>query len=164
MDVLFLDFDGVLHPGEVWYEHATRQVTLRTPGHELFESLPILIEAIALYPALQIVLSTSWVRTYGFEQTLEFLPTTVQARVIGATYDPRSPEAWRWDRLGRYDTIAQDVRRRQPKRWLALDDDGLGWPANEHAGLVLVPAALGLACPVAQELLRSRLVERFPTQ
>jgi hypothetical protein len=105
MDVLFLDFDGVLHPGDVWYESATRQVTLRTPEHELFESLPILIEAIKPYPVLKIVLSTSWVRTYGFEQTREFLPTILQARVIGATYDPNSSEAWRWDRLRRYDTI-----------------------------------------------------------
>jgi hypothetical protein len=164
MDVLFLDFDGVLHPGDVWVERATRQVTLRTPGHELFESLPILIEALDPYPALKIVLSTSWVRTYGFEQTREFLPTTLQARVIGATYDPSSPEAWRWDRMRRYDTIALDVRRRRPDRYLALDDDAFGWPANEQGALVLVPAALGLACPVTQELLRDRLAQRFPTQ
>jgi hypothetical protein len=164
MDVLYLDLDGVVHPGDVWYERATRQVTLRTPGHELFESLPILIEAIAPYPALQIVLSTSWVRTYGFEQTREFLPKILQTRVIGATYDPSSPDAWRWDRLRRYDTIALDVRRRRPDRYLAVDDDALGWPANEQAALALVPAALGLACPLAQDLLRVRLAERFPTQ
>lgn len=155
MDVLYLDLDGVAHPADVWYERATRQVTLRTPGHELFESMPIFIEAIAPYPALHVVLSTSWVRTYGFEQTLEFLPKALQGRVIGATYDASSPDAWRWDRLRRYDTIALDVLRRQPKRWLALDDDGIGWPAEEHSALVPVPSALGLACPLAQEL-RSR--------
>jgi hypothetical protein len=164
MDVLFLDFDGVLHPGDVWVERATQQVTLRTPGHKLFESLPILIEAIAPYPALQIVLSTSWVRTFRLEQTLEFLPKTLQTRVLGATYDPNSPEAWRWDRLRRYDTIALDVQRRRPDRYLAVDDDALGWPAIEQTALALVPATLGLACPLAQELLHFRLAERFPTQ
>jgi hypothetical protein len=59
MDVLFLDFDGVTHPGEVWYEPSSRQVRLKAPGHELFESLPVLEAAIASYPALKIILSTS---------------------------------------------------------------------------------------------------------
>ena len=68
MDVLYLDFDGPLHPGDVWYEPASGQVRLRTPGHELFESLPVLEAAIAPYPSLAIVLSTSWVQIFGLEK------------------------------------------------------------------------------------------------
>jgi hypothetical protein len=64
--------------------------------------------------------------------------------------------------MRRYDTIALDVQRRKPSRWLALDDDAIGWPASERESLVLVPGTLGLACPIAQELLRSRLAARFP--
>jgi hypothetical protein len=162
MDVIFLDYDGVAHPGDVWYETAARQVRLRAPGHELFESLPVFEAAIAPYPSLAIVLSTSWVKTFGFEHARGCLPDSLQSRVIGATYDPQSNNAWRWDRMRRYDTIALDVQRRKPSRWLALDDDAIGWPASERESLVLVPGTLGLACPIAQELLRSRLAARFP--
>ena len=42
MDLIYLNFDGITHPGDVWYEPASRQARLRAPGHELFESLPIL--------------------------------------------------------------------------------------------------------------------------
>jgi hypothetical protein len=163
MDLLFLDYDGVCHSGDVWYEPASGQVRLRVPGHELFESLPVLEAAIAPYPSLAIVLSTSWVQTFGFEKTREFLPESLQRRVIGATYDPQSPDAWRFARLTRYDAIALDVQRRKPKtRWLALDDDARGWPRNEYESLVLVNAQLGLACPGAQALLHARLAARFP--
>ena len=161
MDVIFLDFDGVLHPGEVWYEHGMRQPRLRSPGHQLFESVPVLEAAIAPYPALRLVLSTSWVQTFGFERTREFLPEALRSRVIGATYDLDSPDAWRFSRMRRYDTIAADVVRRKPHRWLAVDDDALGWPATELAALALTPVDLGLACPAAQAQLHSRLAARF---
>jgi HAD domain in Swiss Army Knife RNA repair proteins len=164
MDLIFLDYDGILHPSAVWYERAARQVRLRAPGHELFESLPAFEAAIAPYPSLAIVLSTSWVKTFGFEHARERLPAPLQSRVIGATYDPQSNNAWRWDRMRRYDTIALDVQSRRPSRWLALDDDAIGWPVSELGSLVLAPGELGLACPVAQEMLRCRLAERFPKQ
>jgi hypothetical protein len=162
MDVLYLDYDGPLHPDDVWYEPASRQPSLRTPGHELFENVPVVEAAIAQYPALKIVLSTSWVVTFGLEKTCDFLPQTLRRRVIGATYDPQAPDAWRFTKLRRYDAIALDVRSRLASRWLAIDDDALGWPAKELDALVLVPTGLGLMCPVAQALLRDRLAARFP--
>lgn len=116
---------------------------------------------ISHYPALKVVLSTSWVQTFGLEKTLEFLPESLQRRVISATYDPESPDAWRYSRLMRYDAIALDVKRRKPTRWLALDDDALGWPQGERDALVLVPADLGLACPDAQARLHGGLAARF---
>jgi hypothetical protein len=162
MDVMYLDFDGVLHPGEVWYEYGMREPRLRSSGHKLFENLPVLEEAVAPYPDLKIVLSTTWVQTIGFEKARDRLSEVLKSRVIGATYDPDSPDAWRFSRMRRYDTIALDVTRRKPSRWLALDDDALGWPQNEHDALALVPADLGLACPTAQALLCVRLAARFP--
>jgi hypothetical protein len=161
MDVLYLDFDGVLHPGEVWCENGMREPRLRTPGHQLFESVPVLEDAIAPYRTLKIVLSTTWVRTLGFEQARDRLSAALQSRVIGATYDPQSDNAWRWDRMRRYDTIALDVQSRRPSRWLALDDDALGWAGNESEALVFVPANLGLKSLTAQDQLRTRLAARF---
>jgi hypothetical protein len=161
MDVLFVDFDGVLHPNDVWYEYGMREPRLRTPGHKLFESLPVLEDAMAPYPALMIVLSTAWVQTLGFEHARDRLSEALRRRVVGATYDLDSPDAWRFSRMRRYDTITLDVARRKPARWLAVDDDALGWPANEQESLALVPAERGLACQEAQVLLRSRLAARF---
>jgi hypothetical protein len=162
MDVLYLDLDGVTHPAEVWYDRDSHQARLKAPGHELFESLPVLEAAIAPYPNLKIVLSTSWVPTFGFEKTRAFLPESLQSRVIGSTYDPQSPDAWRFAKLRRYDAIALDVQSRRPLRWLAIDDNGLGWPVDQYDALVLTPPALGLACIETQVLLRGRLVARFP--
>ena len=161
MDVLYLDFDGTLHPNDAWYEYGMRQPRLRAPGHKLFESVPVLEAAIAPYPALQLVLSTSWVQTFGLEGTREFLPEALRSRVIGATYDLDSPDAWRFFRMRRYDQIAVDVAKRRPLRWIAIDDDAIGWPQNELEALVYTPPKLGLACPVAKELLRDRLATRF---
>jgi hypothetical protein len=164
MDVVFLDFDGVLHPGEVWYEHGMPQPRLRAPGHALFESMAVFEASIAPYPMAKLVLSTSWVQVLGFEQAREFLSEALRSRVIGATYDPDSPDAWRFNRLRRYDAIALDVARRKPGlRWLAVDDDALGWPESEYEALALVPTSLGLQCPDAQRLLRARLAARFPS-
>jgi hypothetical protein len=162
MDVLYLDFDGILHPADVWYETASNQISLRAPGHVLFESMPVLEAAIVPYPALKIVLSTTWVQTFGFQHAKERLSEALQRRVIGATYDPLSSDAWRFGRLRRYDAINLDIARRQPHRHLAVDDDALGWPQKEREALVLVPAEIGLQCPVAQSLLHSRLATRFP--
>jgi hypothetical protein len=161
MDVIYVDFDGVAHPSAVWYEPATKQVRLKAAGHELFESLPVLEAALLPYPNLKIILSSSWVQTFGFEQAQAFLPKTLQLRVIGATYDPQAPNAWRFSRLRRYDAIALDVQRRKPTRWLAIDDDALGWPKSELDALVLIPSDLGLACPDAQARLHAGLATRF---
>jgi hypothetical protein len=53
-----LDCDGVTDPGEV-HVHPV-ELRLHTMGYTLFENAPFFEEAIALYPDLNIVLSTSW--------------------------------------------------------------------------------------------------------
>jgi hypothetical protein len=158
-DILFLDYDGCLHPGEVWIQGTT--IELNAPGHELFESAPVLEAMLAPYPTIRIVLSTSWVRIFCFAYARDRLPTALAQRVIGSTFDPAAPHAWRFDRLTRYDAIMEDVRRRRPARWLALDDDALGWEKADQHRLVLAPAALGLACERVQEDLRARLAAEF---
>jgi hypothetical protein len=161
-DVLFLDYDGTLHPGDVWVQGAT--IELNAPGHELFENAPVLEELLAPYPSVRIVLSTTWVRMFSFKYARDRLPPGLVERVIGSTFDPAAPNAWRFDRLTRYDAIMEDVMRRRPARWLALDDDALGWAEAERHRLVLAPSALGLACARVQEDLRARLAVEFAPQ
>ena len=87
----------------------------------------------------------------------------IAVSVIAFRFLP-SFQLWRFDRLTRYDAIIEDVRRRRPSRWIALDDDALGWPEVDRHRLVLAPAALGLACEKAQETLRARLAAQFSPQ
>lgn len=84
MKVIYLDFDGVLHSDEVYQNHRGR-VYLLGRGH-LFEQVPVLVDALAPYPNVRIVLSTSWVRLKGYGWVLERLPGGLRSRVIGATW------------------------------------------------------------------------------
>ena len=56
--ILYLDFDGVLHPDEVYI--VKDKVVLRAEGR-LFMWADRLAEALADRPAVRVVLSTSWV-------------------------------------------------------------------------------------------------------
>ena len=76
MPLLYLDFDGVLHHDEVYF-HPRRGVYLNAPPeHRLFQHVGLLESALAPYPTLQIVLSTSWVRVFSFSGALKRLPSS----------------------------------------------------------------------------------------
>ena len=50
-----------------------------------------------------------------------------------------------------------DRARRKPDRWLAIDDDALGWPTEELKHLVLTSGDTGLESLRVQAELRTRL-------
>ena len=56
-----------------------------------------------------------------------------------------------------------DVYRRQPKDWLALDDDFLQWPMWCRDKLIRTFPHLGLNSQETQELLRSKLLSMSKT-
>jgi HAD domain in Swiss Army Knife RNA repair proteins len=161
MDVIYFDYDGVTHPGEVYVHPTEPKIRLHAIGNTLFENAPFLEEALAPYPDLNIVLSTSWVHSFGFEYALDQLMPSLRKRVCGSTYDPNDPMAWRFARRTRYDQILGDVNRRKPDRWLALDDDALGWPQKELGHLMLIPGEFGLCSDLARTELKARLALRF---
>ena len=161
--VLYLDFDGVLHPDEVYSpkSKSSPRIDSRTQGHHLFENASILEAALTDYPKLSLVLSTSWCYHYGLEYAKKQLPASLQARVIGTTFDPTYPHFWRMSHWTRYNQIASDVARRNPTKWIALDDDALGWPNAELHRLVLTTSPEGLASTMAQSKLFQSLREVF---
>jgi hypothetical protein len=63
--ILFLDYDGVLHPEQVYLVDGRPK--FRGEG-TLFMWAPILIKALSPFPKVKIVLSTSWVRLRGFNR------------------------------------------------------------------------------------------------
>ena len=100
--LLFLDFDGVLHPDAVYLTR--RGVELRADG-ALFMWSPHLVEALEQQQNVRIVLSTSWARKLGFQRARAALPAELQARVIGATWHSAMGRGWP-------DFIAWDVQTR----------------------------------------------------
>jgi hypothetical protein len=154
--VLYLDFDGVLHPADVCVSPAEpRRPQVYQRGQPtdrpLFEHLPLLERLLAPYLQLRIVLSTSWVREFGYEFALKQLTPSLRERVIGATLYPAP---------ARYYCIQIDAEERGLTRWLALDDDLNMWPEAElHKVVAPTDRSRGLAQPGVAEQLSAALAE-----
>jgi hypothetical protein len=158
--ILYLDFDGVLDPDDVGLDDNGRPA-LRGQG-ALFEYASRLERILAPHPALQLVLSTSWVRVMGYAYARRCLPPALRERVVGATWHTRFAEddalaTWWIHEASRYAHIAHDLARRQPQDWLAIDDDLRGWPADAGRHLVACDPRFGLSEPRVRLQLEKRL-------
>ncbi len=161
LQVLYLDFDGVLHPSDVRRYRAPPTIRVEVLGHALFESCDVLERALKPYPEVRIVLSTTWVRVLGFGRARDYLSPDLKARVIGATFHTRYHRQEEFSAQSRFLQIIEDVSRRKPAAWLAIDDDSYGWPDASWGHLAHMPEAIGLSDSVAQALLAQRLQEQF---
>lgn len=130
--VLYLDFDGVLHHENCLWHPRKGAYLVAPERYSLFQHAPLLEQMLAPYPDMQIVLSTSWVLQYGCSGTTKRLPPALQARVIGATFHSQHMRADDFRYVPRGQQVVEDVMRRRPRDWLALDDNEEGWPL-EHA-------------------------------
>jgi hypothetical protein len=157
--ILFLDYDGVLHPNEV-YRYHSRGIVLECEGHDLFEYAEILAEMIASHPKVTTVLSTSWVPELGFDRARSYLPDALNQRVHGATWHSALYDKTTWFSLARYEQIAAYVRRHALKNWIAIDDDDHGWADNQRHHLVHTDELEGLSKMRSQELLKE-MIERW---
>jgi hypothetical protein len=155
MHALYLDYDGVLHPSDVRITTAEpmrpRVYNGRPTDHPLFEHAPLLERVLAPFPDVKLVLSTSWVRTLGYEYTAQQLPPALRQRVVGTVWQGEMLEH---PPRSRYDAIRTDADARGLDRWLALDDDTEGWPEDQRYRLIAPNNAwYGLSQPgVADEL------------
>lgn len=136
--ILFLDFDGVLHPQP-------------SPDEELFCRAPQLWSLLRSCPTVEIVFSTSWRHMYGFNELVSFVTAgggkELAQRFIGTTPSILQEEGA--NIAGQYHRRHMECRywllgnRLESKAWLALDDDARTFPANS-ANLFLVDSATGL--------------------
>ena len=169
MILLFLDLDGVLHPDAV-FKPVGKPIELRAPG-SLMMHAHILEEIIKPF-AVEIVLSTSWVRSLGYLKTIKRMPPELARRVVGATWHsemvdktvyPYSSGRYANDPfnfLSRFQQIHRYVVRNGVENWLAIDDLHSGSDAcpeefNHH--LVLTDGVNGLGCIEAQADLKNKL-------
>jgi len=153
--VLYVDFDGVLHHENVLW-HPKRGAFAGPPGFKLFEHAPLLDELLTPYPEVGIVLSTSWVRLYGCTGSAKRLPLGLRTRVLGATFHSQMDEAV-FAARPRGRQVLDDVARRQPRGWLALDDTDEGWPSEVRDRVLLTDERLGIAAPGMPECIAAAL-------
>lgn len=144
--ILYLDYDGVLHHENVLWSH-TIGAYLSAPDHyKLFQHLDLLEALLAPYPQVRIILSTSWVHRYGCAKAARQLGPRLRQRVVGATLrslvnqalflgKPRGLQVW------------EDVQRRKPRDWIALDDDGNGWPLETTGKFIKTHDKDGISHP-----------------
>ena len=111
--ILFLDFDGVLHPDPCY------------DASRLFENAPRLAHTLHDFPDVRLVLSTSWRQSRPYDHLLARLPAELRQRVAGATptFGDFSPSA----ALVPYRRQAECMHWMQQNQlageaWLALDD------------------------------------------
>ncbi|MGF6636515.1 HAD domain-containing protein [Paraburkholderia sp. MM6662-R1] len=121
---LFVDFDGTLHVGNVYVDE-NDEVTLDT-GRPLLEFAPLLVELLAPYPAVEIVLTTSWARRLPEERVIAYLPSELRPRVVGTTSDIKPRRSYVLDGTERTDVICSYVYGKRLKHWLAVDDAVFG--------------------------------------
>jgi hypothetical protein len=128
--ILYLDFDGVLHHENCLW-HPRRGAYLDAPaGHRLFQHAELLAAELEPFPDVQIVLSTSWVLRYGYSRSRDRLPESLAKRCIGATFHSRYMRKNLFSCMPRGAQILDDVERRMPCAWIAVDDMEPGWPAG----------------------------------
>jgi len=158
--VLFVDYDGVLHRGGAY--RTKRGIVSSDPSRiKLFEYAEVLAAILAPYPGIELVLSTSWVKALGFNRARNVLPVAeLRAKVVGATYHSKFDDALFWNGIARGVQVLRYVNRHRLVHWLALDDMDDGFD-DEPGRLVHCDPDEGLGDPDIQEGLKAALHAQF---
>jgi hypothetical protein len=129
---------------------AKRGAYLSAPErYSLFQHANLLEQLLVPYPQVQIVLSTSWVRRYGMTTTAKRLPSSLQARVIGATFHSRHMNNDEFMDMPRGQQVHEDVLRRRPR----------DWPDEHAARFVQTHMHDGLSDPAVKSAFERKLKE-----
>ena len=120
--ILFLDFDGVLHPQ---YEDQP------VPAEVAFCHLPRFEAVMRDFPAVEIVISSTWREQFDLDALRAKFSPDIAARITGTTplavdaLPPHMVEVREWEIL----TWLQR-NHRQGEEWIALDD--CAWQFKHH--------------------------------
>lgn len=157
--ILYVDYDGVLHHQNCLW-HPKRGAYLQTPPeYVLFQHAELLASLLAPFPQIEIVLSSSWVLQYGLTGAAKRLPEKLQRRVIGGTFHSRhmQRDAFQFEKL-RGEQVYEDVLRRRPRDWIALDDSVEGWPSEAVGHFIQTNPEEGISDPKVLFEIKERLL------
>lgn len=160
---LFIDYDGTLHSGHALLD-TDGQVTLES-GRPLFEYAPLLVEILWPYPAVEIVLTTSWLQAMSTEKVVSYLPLDLARRVVDTTRDRKARFSYMQNGSGRTDIITSYAYGKRLKNWLAIDDSVYGAyhfgrePGELVRNFVLLDSTRGISDEGAQQRIREWLTE-----
>lgn len=149
--ILFLDFDGVTHPEPCSAQGA-------------FCCLPQIEEVLFDFPAVEIVISSSWRELHSLDELKSLFSTALAPRVIDVTPDLWRPTlSWLPGPLPEFEReweIEAWMKAQRPwgARWLAIDDRRY-WFRPGCPNLLLTDSKSGFRID-DQETLRLMLQER----
>ena len=134
--IIFLDFDGVLHPD----------------GIGLFSQLGVFEECVLRMKDVEIVISSSWRETDTLDQLRSHFTHLLQERIVGIT--PSLDDGY--DSGGRQREIETFLDsaglNKQNCFWIALDDTQLFFD-DDYPNLLLTDASQGFTASDSQSLL-----------
>ena len=142
--ILFLDFDGVLHPDR--YSLTSHDPDRVFRNNEIFSQAPVLAGLMTEFPC-QIVISSSWRFSYNLDEMKEKLPKAISKNVIGVTGDAYIGPYPRFNEIKEYLLS----RNKSLYGWRALDDSKIEFPSG-CTDLILCDPNTGLASKQIQEL------------
>jgi hypothetical protein len=145
MTLLYLDFDGVLHPLET---PALDDDFRLIDNPDLFQWTPLLATTLVDFPDVQIVVSSDWRRLFDNGALVRLLGP-LGSRFVGVVDiidQDRSEE------------IRRDAAARRAKCWLALDDHPtVQVAAQTDPRFIVCDPKLGISEPRILAALRQRL-------
>jgi len=152
---LFLNFGGVLNIGHGLVDH-NGFITLDS-GRPLFEYAAYLVDVLAPWPQVQIIVTTSWLRTLGAEKTIALLPDELRRRVVGTTLGtpPRFSEFK--DGTAKTMTVIRHAAKYGLTRWLVLDDEAWGVPSGYEQHFLHTDSDTALGASEVRKQLREWL-------
>ncbi|MBC8745335.1 MULTISPECIES: HAD domain-containing protein [Paraburkholderia] len=152
MDI-YLNFDGVLHPDQVFYEDGCIP-SLLAPGHNAFEFAELLAMTLEGYEDVVIILNTWWTFYLGPDACKDLLPAALAARVGGSTIQYIDT----YDRMPiRLREAECHIARRRSRRWLVLDHSNARYRRDFLPQLLLLDPSEGLGNRSARRSLERRL-------
>ena len=156
MKILFLDYDGVLHPWSVRFNEKL-ELTLECEDKSLFlfcwaPTLESILDDVDPESHIKIVLSTTWAHRDGWKEVAKRLTPGLQSRVVDGTIGYNRPRGLQTKKYVEEINIADH-------EWLAIDDDDYMWPTHLLNQLIETDKNLGLLEKSTQQLLRIKLKE-----
>ena len=125
--ILFLDFDGVLHPQ---YEHEPVPTELAFCHLARFEAV------MREFPSVKIVVSSTWREQFSMDVLRAKFSADIAARIIGRTplaaeaMPPHMVEVREWEILAWL-----SANKRPSEEWIALDDSA--WQFKRYRNRLL---------------------------